>query len=290
MRLPLRPSSDRQEERPLVRVEGLGVRRSGRWLVHDVDLTIHRGEIVALIGPNGAGKTTTAKAILGIEAPSAGRVTVTPGTRIGYVPQRLAIDWTLPLTVRHLMTLTARHSRAAVVRALADLGAAHLIDAPVRHLSGGEFQRVLLARALIRTPDLLILDEPVQGVDFPGEVTLYGLIRGVRDRLDCGILLISHDLHVVMAETDMVVCLNEHVCCRGAPHAVAGSGEFQALFGPHAAQALAVYRHAHDHTHDDGHGHGHGPPAGNVVPLEPAADGRVARGAAVRAGKAPHAG
>ena len=257
----MNPPLQRSADAPLVRAQGIGVRRGGRWLIRNVDLSIHRGRIVSLIGPNGGGKTTTARTLLGIEKATAGRVERLPGVRIGYVPQRLAIDWTLPLAVRHLMTLTRPHDPALVMRMLDEVGVAHLIDAPVQTLSGGEFQRVLLARALIAEPDLLILDEPVQGVDFNGEVALYRLIREIRDRLNCGILLVSHDLHVVMAETDVVVCLNGHVCCSGPPETVAGSSEFHHLFGPRAAQAIAFYRHHHDH--------GHGLD-GTVVALDPA--------------------
>jgi len=230
-------------------MQGAGIRRDGRWLVEGIDLTIHRGEIVTLIGPNGSGKSTTAKLLTGVLRPDAGSVTRLPGLRVGYVPQKLAIDWTLPLTVDRLMTLTGRHARAEVQQALEAVGIAHLARAEVQHLSGGEFQRALLARAMIRRPDLLVLDEPVQGVDFSGEVALYDLIGRIRDETGCGVLLISHDLHVVMAATDTVLCLNGHVCCRGTPDSVARSPEYLALFGARAASTLAIYQHHHDHTH-----------------------------------------
>ncbi|MDP1732606.1 MAG: metal ABC transporter ATP-binding protein [Devosia sp.] len=233
----------------VVDVRGAGVRRGGRWLVEAVDLTIRRGEIVTLIGPNGSGKSTTAKMVTGVLKPDAGRVTRAPGLTVGYVPQKLSIDWTLPLSVARLMTLTGRHSPEAVLAALASVGIAHLADDEVQHLSGGEFQRALLARAMIRKPDLLVLDEPVQGVDFSGEVALYDLIKSIRDETGCGVLLISHDLHVVMAETDTVICLNGHVCCRGTPESVARSPEYLSLFGARAAATLAIYQHHHDHTH-----------------------------------------
>ena len=262
----------------LVELAGAGVRSRDRWLVQGVDLSIRRGEIVTLIGPNGSGKSTTVKLVTGVLRPQAGTVQRMAGLTIGYVPQRLGIDWTLPLTVRRLMTLTSRHTVAEVDAALAAVGVAHLANAEVQHLSGGEFQRVLLARAIIRKPDLLVLDEPVQGVDFAGEVALYDLIGRLRDETGCGILLVSHDLHVVMAATDTVICLNGHVCCRGAPEQVARSPEYLSLFGSRAAQALALYHHQHDHTHlpdgrvieadgrvvsaqehyrHDGHGHDH---------------------------------
>lgn len=261
----------------LVRLSGVGVHRAGRWLTRNVDLDVRPGEIVTLIGPNGSGKTTTAKVAAGVVRADEGRAETRRDLRIGYVPQKIQVDWTLPITVRRMMTLTSRHSRAEIAAALEAVGIPHLAEAEIQSLSGGEFQRALLARAMVRRPDLLILDEPVQGVDFTGEVTLYRLIKQIRDDTGCGILLISHDLHVVMAETDTVVCLNGHVCCRGTPQSVAENPEYRRLFGGRAAGALAVYRHQHDHTHlpdgrirnadgsiteghahhHDGDGHGH---------------------------------
>ena len=233
----------------IVTVRGAGVRRGERWLVEGIDLSIRRGEIVTLIGPNGSGKSTTAKLVTGVLKPDAGRVDRLPRLKVGYVPPTLNIDWTLPLTVRRLMTLTGRHAPGAIVSALSAVGMAHLADAEVQNLSGGEFQRALLARAMIRRPDLLVLDEPVQGVDFNGEVALYQLITKIRDETNCGVLLISHDLHVVMADTDTVICLNGHVCCTGTPESVARSPEYLELFGARAATTLAIYQHHHDHTH-----------------------------------------
>ncbi|MBO6782383.1 MAG: metal ABC transporter ATP-binding protein [Alphaproteobacteria bacterium] len=234
---------------PLVTLENAGIRRDGRWLVRGVDLNVSRGEIVTLIGPNGGGKSTTAKIALGLMPPDEGAATRNEGLTVGYVPQSLSIDWTLPLTVARFMTLTNRLAPGEIAAALDRVGIAHLATAEVRHLSGGEFQRALLARAIARKPDLLVLDEPVQGVDFAGELALYELISNIREILDCGILMISHDLHVVMASTDSVVCLDGHICCQGTPRAVAESAEYRQLFGARAAAALAVYEHAHDHTH-----------------------------------------
>ncbi|NRG17476.1 metal ABC transporter ATP-binding protein [Rhizobiales bacterium] len=233
----------------LIDMKNVGVRRGGRWLVRGIDLCVNAGEIVTLIGPNGSGKSTTARTALGVVKPDEGGVTRKPQLKVGYVPQKLAIDWTLPLSVKRLMTLTENHPAREIEEALEAVGIAHMERAEVQHLSGGEFQRALLARAIIRKPDLLVLDEPVQGVDFTGQVALYRLIKEIRDRTGCGILLISHDLHVVMADTDTVVCLNGHICCRGTPQSVASSAEYLKLFGTRAAETLALYSHHHDHTH-----------------------------------------
>lgn len=242
-------SSSPAHAAPLVTLENAGLNRSGRWLVRGIDLAVHRDEVVTLIGPNGAGKSTTAKIALGLETPDEGRSFRVDNLKIGYVPQKLAIDWTLPLTVERFMSLTERISKADSNAALEQVGIPHLTGAEIRSLSGGEFQRAMLARALTRKPDLLVLDEPVQGVDFVGEIALYKLISKIRETLKCGVLMISHDLHVVMADSDKVVCLNGHICCEGHPMAVAESLEYRKLFGSRAANTLAIYEHDHDHTH-----------------------------------------
>lgn len=233
----------------LVSLNNAGVERDGTWLVRGVDFSVQPGEIVTLIGPNGSGKSTTAKIALGVLAPTEGTATQRPDLTIGYVPQKIAIDWTLPLTANRFMHLTGGITKASADAAMAATGVEHLAKSEVRNLSGGEFQRVMLARAMAREPDLLVLDEPVQGVDFAGEIALYELIQKIKNDLGCGILLISHDLHVVMAATDRVVCLNGHVCCQGTPTDVASSDEYRRLFGARAANTLAVYEHDHDHTH-----------------------------------------
>lgn len=237
-----------QQTDALIRLSDAGIERGGRWLVRGVDLTVRAGEIVTLIGPNGSGKSTTAKLALGVLKPSEGRVQQRENLKTAYVPQKVAIDWTLPLRVDALMTLTQALTRQDMEKALASTGAEHLLMREVRQLSGGEFQRVMLARAIARKPDLMVLDEPVQGVDFAGEIALYDLIKKLRDESGCGILMISHDLHMVMAATDHVICLNGHVCCHGTPETVATSAEYKRLFGDRAG-ALALYQHHHDHTH-----------------------------------------
>lgn len=238
-----------QDKAFLSRLENAGVTRGGRWLVRGVDMTVRAGEIVTLIGPNGSGKSTTAKMALGLLAPDEGTAIRRDGLRVGYVPQAVSIDWTLPLDVRRFMSLTAKISQTDADAAMAATGVGHLGDAEVRTLSGGEFQRVMLARAIAGKPDLLVLDEPVQGVDFAGEIAIYELIAKIRDDMSCGILMISHDLHVVMAAADRVVCLNNHVCCSGTPSAVAENPAYLELFGARATQTLAVYEHNHDHVH-----------------------------------------
>jgi zinc transport system ATP-binding protein len=236
---------------PAVLVEAQAVTaRIGRSeLLSAVDLTVHAGEVVSLIGPNGAGKTTLIRVLLGLLKPVAGRVWRQPGLVIGYVPQRIQMDPILPLTVRRFLTIGIGRRRD-IAPVLATVGARHLERALMHELSGGELQRVLLARALVRDPGLLILDEPAQGVDFSGQLELYELIEHLRTERGCGVLLVSHDLHVVMGATDRVVCLNRHVCCSGEPETVTQHPEYLSLFGPRAAGGLAIYTHKHDHAHD----------------------------------------
>ena len=234
----------------LVELHKAGFKQNNTWLVEGVSLKVEKGKIVTLIGPNGSGKSTTAKIALGIYKNIEGTVKKYTN-KIGYVPQKISIDWTLPLRVYDFMLLTEDISDEAIDEALALTGVTHLKDKNLGNLSGGEFQRVLIARAISKKPELLVLDEPVQGVDYTGEIALYELIKKISDTLNCGILLISHDLHTVMTATDHVVCLNGHVCCSGSPMDVAKNNEYKTLFGEQASQILSVYEHKHDHVHSD---------------------------------------
>ena len=243
----------------LIAAYALSVHFRERTILDRVDLTVSRGEIVTVIGLNGAGKSTLVRALLGLITPASGRILRQPDLRIGYSPQHLHLDATLPLTVARFLTLGARAPERRLRELLAEVGVADVLDNQIADISGGELHRVLLARALLRKPDLLVLDEPLAGVDVAGQSELYRLIADIRDRYACGVLLVSHDLHVVMAATDRVVCINHHVCCTGRPESVTRNPEFVALFGPHVAKMLAVYTHHHDHQHDV---------AGAPVPLD----------------------
>ena len=236
------------ENSRLVKLNNVGIQQNGKWLVKGVSLEVEKGKIVTLIGPNGSGKSTTAKIALGIYKNIEGNVEKFTNN-VGYVPQKISIDWTLPLRVKDFMILTDNIKDELIDEALSLTGVIHLKEKNLGNLSGGEFQRVLLARAISKKPELLVLDEPVQGVDFTGEIALYELIKKISEKLNCGILLISHDLHTVMSATDHVVCLNGHVCCSGSPKDVARNNEYKALFGEQASQTLSVYEHKHDHEH-----------------------------------------
>ena len=235
----------------LISARGLCISRHGRDLLIDVDLDIHEREIVTLIGPNGAGKTTLVRVLLGLEKPDRGTVRRRKDLRIGYVPQRFDIDAVIPMTVERFLHARQQRRRRSHRRGAGPRRRRNRVrNQQLGELSGGELQRVVLARALLREPNLLVLDEPVQGVDYTGEADLYNLIARLRDDAGFGVLLVSHDLHVVMARSDRVICLNRHVCCSGVPETVAQHPAYGRLFGAEAARAFAVYHHHHDHSHD----------------------------------------
>jgi len=236
----------------LISATDLSLRSGNTTILDHVDFHVAASEIVTLIGPNGSGKTTLLKALLGL-MPARGEIVRKPGLRIGYVPQNFARDRSLPITVGRFARLFA--DRASVDAALQRVGIAALTDHQIASLSGGELARVMLARAIAGRPELLILDEPLAGVDVAGEAALYHLIAQIRDEIGCGIVLVSHDLHVVMAQADRVVCLNGHVCCEGKAEQVVSDPAFAQLFGPRVAGELALYAHRHDHSHE-GHTHG----------------------------------
>ncbi|WP_082388651.1 ATP-binding cassette domain-containing protein [Cobetia sp. UCD-24C] len=246
---------------PLLSIENLCVTLGKHRILEEIELQVERGEIVTLVGPNGSGKSTLLRSIIGSIAPSHGRIQREPGLKIGYVPQRLSLDPTLPMTVERFLNLPHLHSLDAVAHALLQAGIPGAEVQQIASLSGGQFQRILLARALLDSPDLLLLDEATQGLDHRGIADFYRQIDRVRHTLGCGVLMVSHELHVVMRASDRVVCLHGHVCCQGTPERVMASPAYQDLFGLDTADALAFYRHehssAHSHDHSPARSHDH---------------------------------
>lgn len=243
----------------LLSVDRLSVSYGAHRVLHNVSLVVEPNEIVTIVGPNGSGKTTLLRAIVGAIPAARGSVVEKPGLRIGYVPQRLHVDPTLPITVSRFLNLPRRANKAALAAALERAGVPDIASRQLSQLSGGQLQRVLLARALADNPELLLLDEPTQGLDQPASAAFYRLIEDVRRETGCSVLMISHELHVVMAASDRVICLNGHICCQGSPDVVSSAPEYRALFGNGTGGALALYRHDHDHSHDGGCDHDHSP-------------------------------
>lgn len=248
----------------LIEASGLSVRHGELTALSNVSFSIHPAEIVTIVGPNGSGKSTLLRALIGLDPATSGRVARKPGLRIGYVPQRMKVEAGLPITVRRFLSLPRRVTDADAAAALLRVGVPGLEARQLSRLSGGQFQRVLLARALMSHPDILILDEPTQGLDQPGVAAFYRLLAELRLQTGVAVLLVSHDLHVVMGASDRVICLNGHICCEGAPDHVSAAPEYKALFGLGTEGTLALYRHHHDHDHDHGpedhaHAHHHGP-------------------------------
>lgn len=241
----------------LIETQNLSIEQSGTTVLSHVNFSIDRGEIVTIVGPNGSGKTSFLKALIGALPAAKGSVTRSPALRIGYVPQKLHIDRTLPVTVARFLSMPRRHPAPEMRNALSEAGVSELETRQMTDLSGGQFQRVLLARATLDKPDILILDEATQGLDQPGSAAFYRQIEQVRNDLGCAVLMVSHELHVVMSASDRVICLNGHVCCEGRPENVASAPEYRALFGTGTQGALALYRHEHSHSHDHSHDHDH---------------------------------
>ncbi|MGP6086505.1 metal ABC transporter ATP-binding protein [Antarctobacter jejuensis] len=241
----------------LIQARGMAIRQGAREVLRDVDFAIRPGEIVTVVGPNGSGKSTLLRGLIGAIRPARGKVIRQPGLRLGYVPQGLRLDPSLPMTVARFLDLPRKSSAEARHRALEEAGAADLTERQLAALSGGQFQRVLLARALLDDPQLLILDEPTTGLDQPAQASFYLRLEKLRDELGIAVLMVSHELHVVMSASDRVICLNGHVCCEGHPEVVAQAEEYRALFGTGTKGALALYRHEHSHRHDHDHGHDH---------------------------------
>ncbi|CUH67202.1 Zinc import ATP-binding protein ZnuC [Thalassovita gelatinovora] len=241
----------------LITVKNLSIAYGGNTVLRDVSLALEPGEIVTIVGPNGSGKSSLLRAIIGAIKPVSGEIFLKPGLKIGYVPQRLHVDPTLPITVERFMRLTDRVSQADCQSALEAAAVPDLLKRQMSQLSGGQFQRVMLARALINQPDVLLLDEATQGLDQPGSASFYQQIEAVRRDTGCAVLMISHELHVVMSASDRVICLNGHVCCEGVPAVVASAPEYRALFGTGTGGALALYRHDHNHDHDLDHSQSH---------------------------------
>lgn len=240
----------RATDQSLIRADRISKHFADRTVLQDVTVQLAAGKVVTLIGPNGAGKTTLVRILLGLIEPDSGRLFRQPGLRIGYMPQKVSLQSTMPLTVTGFLRLSPRQSRAAIDATLALLNITHLGPQQLVSISGGELQRVLLARALLQEPQLLILDEPAQGVDLAGQAELYQLIGKIRTERGCGVLMISHDLQLVMSATDEVICLNHHICCHGEPEHVSTDPAFLDLFGENLSPGLALYTHNHNHEHD----------------------------------------
>lgn len=239
-----------ENQRKLASLNNISLSLQGKSILHDVSLELQAGKILTIIGPNGAGKSSLIQILLGLQKPNHGRVWLKPKLRIGYVPQRVTINTLMPLTVKRFVELSGERDPVKILSTLENTETIHLKDQSMQQLSGGEFQRVLIARALLRKPELLVLDEPAQGVDVIGQAELYEKISSLKKAYGFGVLMVSHDLHLVMQKTDQVLCLNQHICCSGQPEDVSQHPEYQKLFGNLPVEGLAVYTHQHNHCHD----------------------------------------
>lgn len=233
----------------LVELQQVELKARARVILENINLSVGQGEVVTIVGPNGCGKSMLIKIILGLVKPTFGTVNLRQKMRIGYMPQNLALESLMPLTVERFLQLSPRATKEKCQRFANELNITHILNNPVNAISGGERQRTLLARALLNDPELLVLDEPAQGIDINGQATMYDYIVAMRDKLQCSIIMVSHDLHLVIAGTDKVICLNQHICCSGCPEEITKHPEFINIFGEQVATSLALYTHKHDHEH-----------------------------------------
>lgn len=239
-----------RQQPPLIKLDKIHVVFGGKTALENINLTIYPNSITTIVGPNGGGKSTLLKVLLKLQKPTSGNVFHAKGLKIGYVPQKLHLDHSIPITVDKFLSLKPNCDKASIQEALELFNITHLRQNSMQKLSGGELQRVLLARAVLAHPQLLVLDEPMQGVDITGQTELYQLLNKVRQWLNCAILMVSHDLNIVMANTDEVLCINRHICCAGSPETVAGDPSFIHFFGDQFAKNVAFYSHQHNHHHD----------------------------------------
>ena len=237
-------------QKKLASLNNISLSIQDKVILHDISLDLYAGKILTIIGPNGAGKSSLLQILLGLNKPNSGNIWLKPNLKIGYVPQKMTINALMPLTVKRFVALSGTSNKAKIFAALEETEVSHLKDQAIQQLSGGEFQRVLITRALLRNPELLVLDEPAQGVDVVGQAELYEKISELKTSYGFGVLMVSHDLHLVMQQTDQVLCLNQHICCSGQPEAVSKHPEYQRLFGNLPTEGLAVYAHQHNHCHD----------------------------------------
>ncbi|POY44787.1 zinc ABC transporter ATP-binding protein ZnuC [Avibacterium gallinarum] len=237
-------------KQPLIELKNINVQFEQRNVLQNINLSLYSDSVLTIVGPNGGGKSTLLKVLLKLIKPSSGEVIYHNNVRIGYVPQKIHLDHSLPLTVEKFLALKKGVSKSEIEAALALLSISHLKQNAMQKLSGGEMQRVLLARAILNKPNLLVLDEPTQGVDITGQAELYQLIHQTRKQLNCAILMVSHDLHIVMADTNEVLCINQHICCAGTPEIVSNDPTFMHYFGNQFSQNIALYTHHHNHKHN----------------------------------------
>ena len=240
-------------ENLVLSLKNISLKKGYNYILSDVSFDIMSGEVVTLIGPNGSGKTSLVKIATKIQQPTSGSCWIKPNLRIGYVPQKIAINKYIPITVKDFLLLASKDANNNKISKFLDITSAlKLVDRQLHHLSGGELQRVLLSRAMLNNPELLILDEPMQGIDFYGQKELYKIIMDIHniDKRNIAVLMVSHDLHIVMATTNRVICLNKHMCCSGSPEQVKSNPEYSKLFRVSESADIAFYYHKHDHIHD----------------------------------------
>jgi len=237
----------------LISAKNVSVLKHQKSILDNIDIQINKNDFITIIGPNGAGKTMLLKCLMGFYKPTSGRIERKEKLKIGYMPQSISIINTMPITVKDFITVRKEYDDISLNKVITEVSIGEIINKQLSVLSGGEMQRVLLARSLLNNPDLLILDEPAQNLDISGQLNFYKLIQEIYSKRNISILMVSHDLHLVMVSTKKVLCLYKHICCSGAPQQIAKDPEFLSMFGKDMANMMSIYQHSHDHNHDHNH-------------------------------------
>jgi len=237
----------------LISAKNVSVLKHQKSILYNIDIQINKNDFITIIGPNGAGKTMLLKCLMGFYKPTSGRIERKEKLKIGYMPQSISIINTMPITVKDFITVRKEYDDISLNKVITEVSIGEIVNKQLSVLSGGEMQRVLLARSLLNNPDLLILDEPAQNLDISGQLNFYKLIQEIYSKRDISILMVSHDLHLVMVSTKKVLCLYKHICCSGAPQQIAKDPEFLSMFGKDMANMMSIYQHSHDHNHDHNH-------------------------------------
>ena len=234
----------------LITLNNISLSHNGKNVLDDVSFKLHEGEFITLIGPNGAGKSSLIKVLLGVIKQDSGDITYTDNIRLGYTPQTFSANPFIPISVKDFLTLNQKLDSEFMLKTFELTGIKDLLKSPLKNLSGGELQKVLLTRALLNKPNVLILDEPAQNLDVDGQMQLYKLIQDIHQQKNCAVLMESHDLHRVMKESTQVLCLYHHICCEGLPESILKDEKFNDLFADQINDLMATYEHHHNHHHE----------------------------------------
>ena len=235
----------------LIQAKDLCVKRHNKNILENVFVNVKKNDFITIIGPNGAGKSVLLECLMGSFVPDSGKIIKKNNLSVGYIPQNFNPESSMPISVKRFLTLKKKFTPQELTNIASETNISEILEKNLSNLSGGELQKVLLARSLLDEPELLILDEPAQNLDIKNQLNFYNLLNSIYKNRELSILMVSHDLHMVMSSTKQVICLYHHICCSGEPQTVAKDPEFISLFGNDMAKMMSVYQHTHNHSHQE---------------------------------------